>query len=164
MSEVTEAPVAEAPVAEAPVAEAPAENGKEKKEKKAKGPPRARRPRLAEDQKITLFRENPKRNVNAVGCRDRYDQYRTGMTIKEYIEALTKPPFSRTVGQTWSDLRWDLERNFIGVGADILPIPPQPEAPPVKEKVAKPKKKKAKLEVVGEQPSAEQPAPTQTGL
>jgi hypothetical protein len=42
----------------------------------------------------------------------RFDQYRTGMTIQEYIEAcesLNLPNYAL------SDINWDLERRFISL-------------------------------------------------
>ena len=103
---------------------------------------RPRLPKFPDDNVITVLVPNPKHGK----CSERYAQYRTGMTVKEYVDILTKEPFNRTVGEVWGDIRWDTNpnRNLIHIGPTIVDIPPPP---PPKEK--KPKKEKApKLEAV----------------
>ena len=126
--------------------------GKKKtpKIKKAEGDkPKAskqRLPKFPDDQVITVLKPNAKSGKSA----DRFNQYVTGMTIKDYIEVMTKEPFNRSEGEVWADIRWDTDpdRNLINVGPTVIDIPPPP---PPKEK--KPKKKK--LEVVSDnQPAA----------
>jgi hypothetical protein len=57
-----------------------------------------------------LISHNPKRA--GFNSEMRFDQYRTGMTIQEYIEAcesLNLPNYAL------SDINWDLERRFISL-------------------------------------------------
>lgn len=126
--------------------------GKKKtpKEASGNGKPKVPRPRLnkfPEEHVITVLRPNAKTGKSA----DRYNVYQDGMTIKQYIETMTKDPWNRTPGQVWADLRWDTDANrrLINVGQTVVEKPP---APPPKE----PKPKKKKLEVVQE--TSPQPA------
>jgi hypothetical protein len=116
--------------------------GGEAKEAK---PKRARRERFPDNHVITVLVANPKHGA----CAARFDAYRTGMTIKEYVDILSKEPFNRSMGLNWADIWWDTDpkRNFIHVGPTVVDVPPPP---PPKE----PKPKKKKLEVVSDQPSA----------
>jgi hypothetical protein len=106
---------------------------------------RNRLPKFPDDHIITVLKPNAKSGKSA----DRFNQYRTGMTIKEYVEVMTKEPFNRSEGEVWADIRWDTDpnRNLIHVGPTVIDVPPPP---PPKE----PKPKKKKLEVVPDQPSA----------
>ena len=64
--------------------------------------------RTDDDQTITLLvTENPKREGSA--SRERFRLYRTGMTVKEYLQA----------GGSRADLRWDSQHNFIRLDAPV---------------------------------------------
>jgi hypothetical protein len=112
------------------------ESEKPKKEKKAKAVKTGvSRPRLAkfdESHLITVLRPNAK--IRASG--ERYNQYKTGMTVKQYIDLMGGEPWKRTVGQVYADLRWDTDpnRKLINIGPEVVPIP-EPE--PKKEKPSK---------------------------
>ncbi|MXQ08034.1 hypothetical protein GQ651_09280 [Alphaproteobacteria bacterium GH1-50] len=57
--------------------------------------------------RIKVLVPNPKRG-KSIG---RFDQYRDGMTVDQYIDAcgrLGYPP-----SKARADIKWDLERNFI---------------------------------------------------
>jgi hypothetical protein len=88
---------------------------------------------------ITVLKPGIKTGKSGV----RYDQYRNGMTIKEYVELMTKEPYNRTVGQVYHTLRWDTDphRNLIHLGPTVVPVPPPP--PPKEKKVKAPKEPKA---------------------
>jgi hypothetical protein len=112
----------------------------EEPKKKAKAKTGVARPRLAkfdESHVITVLRPNAK--IRASG--ERYNQYVTGMTVKQYIDKMAGEPWKRTVGQVYADLRWDTDpsRKLINIGPTVVPIP-EPE--PKKEKVAKEKEVK----------------------
>jgi hypothetical protein len=97
---------------------------------------RPRLPRdLNEDDVITVLR--PKAKIRYSG--ERYDAYRNGMTVKEYIALMSGEPWNRTLGQIWADLRWDTDprRNLIHVGPEVVPVPPPPERPAPKSKTKK---------------------------
>jgi len=130
--------------AEGEVKAAEGEAAEEKKQRV----PRPRLPKLGDDQIITVLRPNAKTGKSAV----RFNQYRTGMTIKEYVDLMTKEPHNRTVGEVWADIRWDTNpnRNLIHVGPTVVDVPPPP---PPKE----PKPKKAKKAEAADQ-SAPAPA------
>lgn len=120
-------------------AAAPATNGgektEEKKEKKTKtGVSRPRLPKFDENHKITVLRPNAKIRMSG----ERFNQYKTGMTVKQYIDVMQAEPFKRTIGQIYGDLRWDTDpnRRLINIGPEVVPVPPPPE----------PKVKKAKAE------------------
>jgi hypothetical protein len=112
-------------------------------------PKREKRARYPDDHVITVMVPNPKHGA----CAARFEAYRTGMTIKEYTDILSKEPFNRSMGLNWADIWWDTDpkRNFIHVGPTTVDVPPPP---PPKEK--KPRKKKADLAVIegGTQPPA----------
>jgi hypothetical protein len=115
-------------------------NGKDEGEKKTKSKTGVSRPRLAkfdEAHLITVLR--PKAKIRASG--ERYDQYVTGMTVKQYIDKMAGEPWKRTVGQVYADLRWDTDpnRKLINIGPTVVPIP-EPEPP--KEKKTKAKEEK----------------------
>jgi hypothetical protein len=108
----------------------------------ANGEEKISRPRLAkfpETDVITVMKPGSKARTAA----DRFNQYRTGMTVKEYIDTMTKEPWNRPASMVWADLRWDFDekRGFIHIGPTVVDVPPPP---PPKEKKAK----KAKPEVV----------------
>ncbi len=125
----------------------PVEGKKKTPKVKKEGEPkvaRARLPKFADDQVITVLKPNAKSGKSA----ERFNQYRTGMTVKEYIDLMAKEPHNRTEGEVWADIRWDTDpdRKLINVGPTVVDVPPPP---PPKE----PKAKK-KLEVVPGQPAA----------
>jgi hypothetical protein len=127
--------------------EAKAGEAKEPKAKK-EGPKvaRPRLPKLPDDHIITVLRPNAKTGKAA----DRFNVYKTGMTIKQYVETMSKEPFNRTDGETWGDIRWDTDprRMLINVGPTVVDVPPPP--PPKEKKVSK---KKAEAEA-GTAPAA----------
>jgi len=131
------------------VAEGEATGAEETAETKEVKPRKNRRERFPDDHVITVLVDNPKHGA----CAARFDAYRTGMTIKEYVDILSKEPFNRSMGLNWADIWWDTDpkRNFIHVGPTEIERPPP--APP---KEPKPKKKK-KAEV--EATEGEAPAP-----
>jgi len=113
------------------------------KKAKVEGEPKAARPRLPkfeDDKVITVLKPNAKSGKSA----DRFNQYYTGMTIRQYIDTMTKEPFNRSEGEVWADIRWDTDpdRNLIHVGDTVVDVP---EAPPPKEKKSKKKKKGPEL-------------------
>jgi hypothetical protein len=120
-----------------------AEEGKKKKATKT-GVARPRLARPDENHVITVFRPNSKTGKSG----QRFDQVRTGMTVKEYVDLMTKEPYNRTVGQAYHTLRWDTDpnRNLLHIGPTVVPVP---EAPPPKEK-----KTKAKAEKTEDKPTA----------
>lgn len=114
----------------------------EKPKKKAKEKTGVARPRLArpdENHVITVMRPGAKTGKSG----ERFDQVRTGMTVKEYVEIMTKEPFNRTVGQAYHTLRWDTDpnRRLLNIGPTVIPVP-EPE--PKKEKVKAKDKEAAK--------------------
>jgi hypothetical protein len=118
-----------------------AENGSDK--------PKASRPRLPklpDEHVITVLKPNAKSGKSA----ERFNQYRTGMTVKDYVDVMSKEPFNRSEGEIWADIRWDTDpdRKLINIGPTVVEVPPPP---PPKEKKAK-----KKPEVVGgtEHPAA----------
>jgi hypothetical protein len=111
------------------------------------------RPRMArpdENWVITVFKPGVKTGASGL----RYDQYVNGMTVKQYVDLMTKEPYNRTVGQVYHTLRWDTDpnRKLINIGPEVVPIPPPP---PPKEK----KEKAAKAET---EPKPEDPKPAGT--
>ena len=100
---------------------------------------RPRLPKLPDEHVITVLKPNAKSGKSA----DRFNEYRTGMTVKEYVDHMSAEPWNRTSGEIWGDIRWDTDpkRNLIHVGPTVVDVPP---SPPPKEKKAK----KAKPEVV----------------
>jgi len=133
--------------------QAPTTEGKVKTTPKKSDKPKVARPRLArlpEEHVITVLRPNAKSGKSS----DRFNIYQDGMTIKQYLEIMTKEPHNRTLGEVWADIRWDTDpnRRLINVGPTVVEKPPIPPAP---EK--KPRKKK--LEVV-EGGTPTQPAPS----
>jgi hypothetical protein len=117
------------PAAQAGTATAPKPVGekKEPKPKKEKtGIARPRLPRPEDNHVITVLKPNAKtRNAG-----NRYNQLKTGMTVKQYYDLMTAPPWNRTPGQVYSDLRWntDPNRKLIHIGPTVVPVPAQAPA------------------------------------
>jgi hypothetical protein len=100
---------------------------KEKKERT--GVSRPRLPKFPDEWVITVLKPNAKREASGL----RFNEYRTGMTVKEYVDHMTAPPWNRTVGQVFGDMRWDTEehRKFVHIGPEVVPVPaPAPQAAP----------------------------------
>lgn len=57
-----------------------------------------------------LASENPKREGSDSSVR--FDQYRTGMTVQEYIDACDQ---LKVPNYALSDITWDLERHYIAL-------------------------------------------------
>jgi len=102
---------------------------KPKKEKKAKDPAAVTRPRLPkppEDHVFTILKPGSK----ARGAHDRFMEYKDNQTVRQYVD-LIKEKFGRTEGQTFADIRWDLDHGFIHVEARFRPdLKPQPAPTP----------------------------------
>jgi hypothetical protein len=106
----------------------------EKKEKKAKvkkegATPRPRLPTFPDEHIITVLKENAKTR----GANDRFNVYKTGMTVKQYLDIMAAEPWDRTNGQTFADMRWDADHKFINVGTHTVEVPkpaPAPEKQP----------------------------------
>jgi flagellar biosynthesis GTPase FlhF len=77
-----------------------------------KGPRSVYKP---EEVITVLVAENPKRGISA----ERFAKYRTGMTVKEALEA----------GVLSADLTWDTGRRFINIGATTVEVPTPTSAP-----------------------------------
>jgi hypothetical protein len=108
-------------------------------EKKAKAPKtgvsRPRLPKPDDNHVITVLKPNAKSRASG----DRYNQYKTGMTVKQYVDIMTAPPWNRTPGEVYADLRWDTDpnRKLINIGPTVVPVPaPAPAAPAAAPKVA----------------------------
>lgn len=132
-------------MADAKVVSPENKEAKKEKTKKAEGAPKVSRPRLPklpDEHIITVLKPNAKTGMSA----ERFNQYHTGMTIKQYVDHMTAPPFNRTEGQVWADLRWDTDprRNLIHVGPTVVDVPPPPP----------PKEKKSKKKAEGDQAPA----------
>ncbi len=106
---------------------------KVKRERKEGSVVRPRLPKPPDDHVITVLKPNAKREASGL----RFNEYRTGMTVKEYVDHMTAPPWNRTPGQVYGDIRWDLEehRKFIHIGPTVVAVPPPP---PPKEPAKKP--------------------------
>jgi hypothetical protein len=121
-------PSTQPPAQQAPGEEKKPKAAKPKKEKKEGATiPRPRLPKFPDEHVITVLRPNAKRGASA----DRYNQYRTGMTVKEYVTTMTGEPWKRTVGEVFADMRWDTDpnRKLIHIGPEVVPVPaPQPKA------------------------------------
>jgi hypothetical protein len=111
-----------------------AQRAKPPKDEGAPKVSRPRLPKLPDEHVITVLKPDAKSGASAV----RYNVYKTGMTIKQYVEIMSKEPHNRSDGQIWADIRWDTDprRNLIHVGPTIVPVPPPP---PPKEKKSKKK-------------------------
>lgn len=55
----------------------------------------------------------PKRSKGANGAKERFEMYRDGMTVAEYIEVATKANWPKALIQ--DDVRWDIIKGFIVV-------------------------------------------------
>jgi hypothetical protein len=133
MATATPTPAAQAGAAAKPAAE--------KKEPKAKKEPtgiaRPRLPRPPEDHVITVLKPNAK--TGATG--ERFKQAKTGMTVKQWVDLMTAPPYNRTPGEVYRDLRWntDPHRQLMHIGPTVVPVPaqaPAKEATPAQTKPA----------------------------
>jgi len=74
---------------------------------KAKGEHALVKRRYADDAVITLLVKNPKREGSA--AYDRYNFYRDGMTVVQFLEA----------GGSRADLSWDSQRKYIEIGGSV---------------------------------------------
>ena len=103
---------------------------------------RSRLPKMPDEHLITVMKPGSKYGTAA----ERFNQYRTGMTVKEYVDTMSKEPFNRPISMIYADIRWDMgeKHGFIHVGPTVVDVPPPP--PPKEKKV---REKKAKPEVVG---------------
>ncbi len=113
-------------------AEAPKEEKVKKVRVKKEGAvARPRLPKPSDDHVITVMKPNAKREASGL----RFNEYRTGMTVKQYVDHMKAPPWNRTEGQVYADIRWDLEehRKFIHIGPTVVAVPPPP---PPKEPAA----------------------------
>ena len=112
--------------APAPVAAEPKE-AKPKKEKKEGSVSRPRLPKYPDEHIITVLKPNAKREASGL----RFNEYKTGMTVKQYVDKMTAAPWNRTVGQVFADMRWDTEehRKFIHIGPTVVPVPAAQPAP-----------------------------------
>ena len=89
-------------VAEAKPAAKKAAPAKKKAAAKEEGAGRGRAPNISDDAKIKLLvKENPKRAAAA----ERFDLYKNGMTVAEYLKA----------GGKRADVNWDVKQGFIEV-------------------------------------------------
>lgn len=128
-------PVAPAAPATAQTAPATAEvkepKVKKVREKKEGAVARPRLPKPPDDHVITVLKPNAKREASGL----RFNEYKTGMTVKQYVDHMMAPPWNRTAGQVYADIRWDLEehRKFIHIGPTVVAVPPPPPPPPPKE-------------------------------
>jgi hypothetical protein len=111
-----------------------AAEAKVKKEKKEPSAARPRLPKYPDDHVITVMKPNAKRAASG----ERFNVYKTGMTVKQYVDIMTAPPWNRTAGQVWADIRWDLEehRKFIHIGPTVVDVPKPPEPAPAKPAAA----------------------------
>jgi hypothetical protein len=87
-----------------------------------------RLPKFPDTDVITIFKENAKSRT----ANDRFMRYTTGMTVKQYLDKI-KEDFGRSDGQTYADMRWDMEHKFIHIGPTVVAVPP-PEPKPEKPK------------------------------
>jgi hypothetical protein len=94
---------------------------------------RPRLPKHPDEYVITVFKENAK----ARGAAERFKRYQTGMTVKAYVEKI-KEDFARTEGQTFADMRWDEDHEFIHVGPTVVPVPPPVPKEPKEKAAAEP--------------------------
>jgi hypothetical protein len=62
------------------------------------------------DSVIELIKPNPKQRGSK--CYERYERYRNGMTVRQYIEGCATRP---RPNDAWIDLNWDEARRFIRI-------------------------------------------------
>lgn len=98
---------------------------------KTPGAGRPRLPKFPDDHVVTVFKPGSK----ARGAAQRFNRYVTGMTVKAYVDKI-REEFGRTDGQTYADMRWDMEHKFIHIGPTTVPIPVEPVPPPAPPKAA----------------------------
>jgi|SRR5215469_15787756 len=103
----------------------PKEPKEKKPRKKAEGA--VQRPRLPKPDEAHVFTVM-KPGSKARGAHDRFMEYKDGQTVRQYVDII-KEKFGRTEGQTFADIRWDLDHGFIHVGPTIVPKPAPPPAP-----------------------------------
>jgi hypothetical protein len=103
-------------------AEVKAPKVKKVKERKEGSVVRPRLPKPPDDHIITVLKPNAKREASGL----RFNEYKTGMTVKQYVDVMTAPPWNRTAGQVFADIRWDTEehRKFIHIGPTVVEVPP----------------------------------------
>jgi hypothetical protein len=93
---------------------------------------RPRLPKYPDEHVITVLKPDSK----ARGAAERFNRFKTGMTVKEYVTKIHED-FGRTVSQTQADMRWDEDHKFIHVGPTVIAVPPPevvaptPTPPPV---------------------------------
>jgi len=113
----------------------PAAEKKEPKAPKVKkegtGVARPRLPKFPEEHVITVLKENAKSRT----ANDRFMRYKTGMTVKQYVEKI-HADFDRTDGQIYADMRWDADHKFINIGPTVVPVPVAAPAPAAKAPTA----------------------------
>jgi len=110
-----------------PVAAKPSGEKKEpapKPKKEGTGVARPRLPKPDESHVITVLKENAKSRT----ANDRFMRYKTGMTIKQYVDKV-HADFDRTDGQIYADIRWDADHKFIHIGPTVIPVPVAAPAP-----------------------------------
>lgn len=90
-------------------------SGTKKPATKAKAGTRTKRVTYARDDKIkVLVTENPKKRAAA----ERFNLYKTGMTVKGYIDAVTKAGTGNSTEaeqQALRDIAWDVKQGFISI-------------------------------------------------
>lgn len=109
---------APAPTAAKPAAEKKEPKPKVPKEKKEGAAARPRLPKYPDEHLITVLKPDSKARAAA----SRFKEYRTGMTVKQYVDTI-RDKFSRTDGQTYADMRWDVDHKFIHIGPTVVPVP-----------------------------------------
>jgi len=122
------------PAQAAPAAKPAGEKKEPKAKKESTGVARPRLPRPPDDHVITVLKPNAK--TGATG--ERFKQARTGMTVKQWVDLMTAPPYNRTPGEVYRDLRWntDPHRQLMHIGPTTVPVPAQ--APAAQAGQAKP--------------------------
>ena len=122
------------PTAAPAAAAKPAPAAGEKKEPKAKKEPSGiGRPRFARpDDNLVITVLKPHAKTGNAG--QRFDKLKTGMTVKDYREILCAPPFNRTPGEYYRELRWntDPHRQLMHIGPTAVPVPAPAPAPAAK--------------------------------
>ncbi|MBV8553192.1 MAG: hypothetical protein JOY54_17990 [Acidobacteriaceae bacterium] len=69
------------------------------------------------DSVIELVEPNPKQHGSK--CYERYENYRNGMTVRQYINAFAEYP---RPSDAWIDLTWDEARQYIRIHSPGTPI------------------------------------------
>ena len=127
---VKKEPVSKTPSVSATNPAEPKEAKPKKEKKEGATVARPRLPKPPEDHVITVMKPNAKREASGL----RFNEYRTGMTVKQYVDKMTAPPWNRTPGQVYADIRWDTDegRKFIHIGPTVVPVPAPPAPEPAK--------------------------------